>query len=381
VNKSVAFIVIAFTLLAGRSLAATYNFVNIADNSGPFSTFTDNPALNSSRVVAFHANFDAGGSGAYTGMGGALTTIADASNSYSSISWVDINDSGAVAFYGHPTTGNAGIFRSDGNGTPITTINAIGGVYSSIYTPISMNNAGVVIFGAERTDNAGIRGIYAGSGGAITPVVESTSGLDTKPGSTMPNINNAGTVAFNANLFTPSEAIYTRTAAGVVAPIAAVSGPYKSAMDNHPSISDNGTVTFLSTLDDNSQGLFMGNGGPVTTIGTTAGPYSGFINSAINSSDQFVFFAGVDTSQGGGRGLFTGPNPATDKIIRTGDALFGSTLTDMEFFHGLNDNGDVAFKYILANGQQGIALATVPEPASLSLLGLMLIAARRARKK
>jgi hypothetical protein len=244
-----------------------------------------------------------------------------------------------------------------------------------------MNNAGVVIFGAERTDNAGIRGIYAGSGGAITPVVESTSGLDTKPGSTMPNINNAGTVAFNANLFTPSEAIYTRTAAGVVAPIAAVSGPYKSAMDNHPSISDNGTVTFLSTLDDNSQGLFMGNGGPVTTIGTTAGPYSGFINSAINSSDQFVFFAGVDTSQGGGRGLFTGPNPVTDKIIRTGDALFGSTLTDMEFFHGLNDNGDVAFKYILANGQQGIALATVPEPASLSLLGLMLIAARRARKK
>jgi hypothetical protein len=45
--------------------------------------------------------------------------------------------------------------------------------------------------------------------------------------------------------------------------------------------------------------------------------------------------------------------------------LFGSSVTSSAFFRGLNDEGQIAFAYGLANGQKGIALATPRDPAVL----------------
>ena len=85
-----------------------------------------------------------------------------------------------------------------------------------------------------------------------------------------------------------------------------------------------------------------------------------------------------------GYGLFTGDGVTTNEIIGTGDPLFGSLITGFGISPtALNDSGQLAFYYSLANGTSGIALATpTPEPASSLLLALALglSLTRRARR-
>ncbi len=53
-------------------------------------------------------------------------------------------------------------------------------------------------------------------------------------------------------------------------------------------------------------------------------------------------------------------------MLKTGNLLFGSTVTDVRLSkQALNDAGQLAFSYTLADGRNGIAVAnTVPEPGS-----------------
>jgi hypothetical protein len=59
-------------------------------------------------------------------------------------------------------------------------------------------------------------------------------------------------------------------------------------------------------------------------------------------------------------------------VIKVGDALFGSTVAYLDMGNAaLNDVGQFAFSYRLANNVSGIAVANnVPEPGSTALLGL-----------
>lgn len=46
-----------------------------------------------------------------------------------------------------------------------------------------------------------------------------------------------------------------------------------------------------------------------------------------------------------------------DKVVAIGDPLFGSTVTQLGFFRGLNNRNDIVFNYTLADGREGIARA------------------------
>jgi hypothetical protein len=125
--------------------------------------------------------------------------------------------------------------------------------------------------------------------------------------------------------------------------------------------------------------VFTGNGGPPTTVVTNSGPFHDFgAGAAINDAGDIAFFADMDA---GGDGIFTGPDPLADKVIREGDALFGSTATEINYFRGLNDDGAIAFTYVLANGRAGVAVAAVPEPTGVLVLAIAtpILLSRRVR--
>jgi hypothetical protein len=97
---------------------------------------------------------------------------------------------------------------------------------------------------------------------------------------------------------------------------------------------------------------------------------------AINEVGKVAFVAG-----NGPNGIYTGDNPLLDKVISRGDRLFDSTLSSVQSSVDINNRGDIAFQYALANGVYGIAVArVVPEPRSAFLAVVSLaFCARRSR--
>jgi PEP-CTERM motif len=126
-------------------------------------------------------------------------------------------------------------------------------------------------------------------------------------------------------------------------------------------------------------GIFTGSGGPVTAVAAggllESGPFLDFgLLPSINNMGTVAFLAFLRPE---GSGIFTGPDAVADRVIGTGDPLFGSTVTSLEFARqGLNDAGQVAFVAQLADGRQVVVRAdpaqvgAVPEPSALALLAL-----------
>ena len=119
-------------------------------------------------------------------------------------------------------------------------------------------------------------------------------------------------------------------------------------------------ASYVFTNIADSTGIFAPSGGPVG-VGIGSGPLS------INNNGTGAFRGGLDN---GRVGVFTGPDPVADKVIASNEPLFGSTLVGVipgTSQHSgaidINDSGQIAFHYELADGRQGIAVAT-PTPAS-----------------
>jgi len=116
--------------------------------------------------------------------------------------------------------------------------------------------------------------------------------------------------------------------------------------------------------------ILTGSGGPLTTIADTRGPFSFLFGPSINDEGTVAFLAGLDA---GGAGIFIGPDVEADRVIATGDRLFGSPVSFVEFGGGqsLNDTGQIAFRAGLADGRVVLVRADpIPEPSSLFLLAV-----------
>lgn len=313
--------------LAGPPATPLYDAALPAD---PFLVFDTDPVINAGGAVAFTAGLKAGGSNLFTGSGGAPTPIYD----------------------------NPGALQG---------LNA--------FSP-SMNDAGFATTIANTTDNQ--FNIFFGNGGAtqrpyVTGPVYS--------GFALAAINNANLLAFTADLTAGGSALL-RGDGATTETLADNSGLIDVFLGSGLSFADNGSVVFLAGLDDGRQAALRADGVQVDVIAaTSAGGYSLFLEAAQNESGQVGLLAFLD---GGGFGLFAGPDRATDAVVKLGDSLFGSTVTALNFnANGMNDLGQYAFFYELADGRTGIAVAAVPEPAVVLLgasgLALSVGAVRRRR--
>ena len=371
-----AFLVLSAIVAAAGKAEAGYTFTFVADTTGPFSDFSP-VSLNGSGTVAFVARFDGSGAGVFTGNGGALTTITTTAtppfgNPFDPPS---INDAGTVAF-------SAGDRVLAGNGGPLVTIADTVGQFRDFPAgySASINAAGTVAFTAFLDLGGG--GIFAGTGGAVTPVLINSASFGSDSSI---SLNDAGTFAFRAYSRAGTISGVATLNGGLVTTIADSTGPL-NYFGTAPSLNNAGTMAFAAGIggqDGGVFGIYKGSGGALTTIADISGPFSYlgdfFVNQpSINAAGNVAFVANLDA---GGGGLYIGDGTATSEVIGVGDALFGSTITGFLISPtSLNDSGQVAFVYGLANGTTGIAIANpVPEP-SVSLLLLLSLGLGLARR-
>ena len=124
------------------------------------------------------------------------------------------------------------------------------------------------------------------------------------------------------------------------------------------------------------------------------GVLSSLSDPALNDLGQLAFVADIDLQDGGSTvdqfGLFFYDDLlGLTSVARTGDAFDGSTITDLRFTSGfslqdegsgLNDLGQVAYAYSLADGRSGVAVWTIPEPG-VAMTGLALLSLATLRRR
>jgi hypothetical protein len=153
-----------------------------------------------------------------------------------------------------------------------------------------------------------------------------------------PAINGTGTVAFEALTQTGIEGIFIGNGGTLMT--VATNGPgspfafFGPGMFAGPAINEEAAVAFRANLSIGGQGIFVGQGGSVTTIAETSGPPSGFQGVAINNSGTVGF--GFESIPG---------TPGNARIVTARDGVFVTIAEASGLFGGvsLNDRGVVAF--------------------------------------
>ena len=183
-----------------------------------------------------------------------------------------------------------------------------------------------------------------------------------------PVMNDTGAIAFGAIPDSGSPGVYVADN-GTLRRVAGTEDLKGFHYDVRLDMNDRGVIAVPSWL-----GIVKLEDGAVTVVGQGDA-------ASINNEGTVAYrreFSGADT------GIFTGPDLTADKVVRRGDPLFGSELRRLTFVGGpggINDRGDVVFKYELADRREGIAVArVVPEPTSAALPALVVPLLLRRRR-
>ena len=326
------------------------SIVSVDDTLGPRDRF-GRPSLNNRDQTAFTAVTDTGAQGAFRADSSGVSAIADNTARFASLApeEVAINDGGAVAFGAAEGPYRDGVFLGDGGS--VIAIAEPGGPVG----PPSVDDGGTVVFRVRL--ESGDTAIYASDGGPPRLIATTVDTPFSELGE--PSINNVGQVAFRTLEEEGAvESVWIADGAGLTR-IADTTGAL-SGFHGPVEVNDSGVVAFQAGLDDGGSAIYVAEGGSLTAIADTAGRFRGFngfgSGVGLNAEGAVAFVGELD---GGGGGLYLVARGLLEEVARLGDPLFGSTLTALGFSRALNDRGDLAFWYALADGRSGIALATL----------------------
>lgn len=386
--------------------------------NGSFSGFINQVAINDLGLVASQWS---GTHGVYSGNGVTVTPLGATGASYNSFGF---NLAGQASVY----TGSA-VRHVDPSGST-TTIAFSGqslpggvGSFANVYG-VSMNDSGehaflATLFGPQDNNE----GVYKGDGTTLFEIARegqaSPTGIGVYESFGSEQINNSGRVAFAAILRGAGgddTGLFAKDADGTAFELmrsghAAPGGGVFIYSDLWGAMSQNsaGHVAFAAKVagDDGSHtGIYTSDNGELSKIVRAGDPTSdgnrefesvsgslafsdndaiAFVASTINADDQVPSDPRVSLFYfDSARGLI--------EVVRTGDALLGSTIASIAFaptnsiagneVGGINTQGQVAYFARLEDGRGAMMIATVPEPSAILLIGAIAFgsAVRRRRK-
>ena len=285
-----------------------------------------------------------------------------------------VRDERPSIFRETPGVGRELLFRSD---DPSTSPTIDGTLLLEVYNP-TMNDSGHVSFygsvsGAADPANDGLGLFVIDEPSSISPVVregEVVPNGDTFAGFGRPIINDAGDLAFYALLTDdPSAELPDRENVGIYRRNA--NGVTEIVRDNQPAPSGDGTIDL-----------------PRFNVNLNRAPQFGR-RPVFNDAGQIVFLSDLSGTASGnedaGIFLFDDSSGLTE-VVRTGDSLLDSTVVDLGFTSllsvesdeefGFNDHGQIAYRFGLADGREGVALWTpnqmvLPNPLDCSGNGVV----------
>jgi len=284
--------------------------VTITRDRGQYDFLGVNPSINEGGEVSFAANLDGDGEAILRGDGGPLVTVAT-------------TEPGRFNFFGFDT---------------------------------SINDGARVAFKAELDESSDFdEGLFSGRGGPIrTHYLASTSPFDGSDSG--PSMNDQGEIAFHEFLDEGDEGIFRTDRDGGFVTIADTKGPI--GFVDQPSIDNRGQTAFVAFFDEGGEAILLGNGGPLTTVASTDGPFGsfGFGGPSLNDAGQVAFTASSDESFD--QALYLWERGVIRTIITPGDALAGSSVTNVvSCREALDDGGAVAFVAQLADGRSVVVRA------------------------
>ncbi len=307
---------------------------------------------------------------------------------------------------------------------------AVSGAEVTVIQRPVFDAAGNVAFRATEfgggLDNSTNEVIYRGQAGSLVEVVREGDAVPHIPGSKYVDLDKAaladnGATVFMSFIDQPSRlGLFVAEPGGNHRTVAlqgeaAPSGPGVTfaSIVGTPVVNSTAQVLFSANLNDAAttgfdRGLFFHDGAElqqlIRTGDTAPGGGPGEFNNVLvdiglNDNGQAAFTAvlsgaGVGTSNDRAL-LFVDTDGEIYSVIREGDAFDGGIVESFNFsggvdageglyigdqYSGLNNAGQVAFSYQLTNNRHGVAVWTVPEPTTATLLaalGLATLAGRR----
>lgn len=382
-----------------------YTFVKLADSYSAGTPYAElslewEAVLNDSAEVAFRAKLKSNGKSGIFLMSGVKTTpIFKETKESTDFGAMSINDKRTVSFW-----------ASHAGDIPYTAVyatkpgsTAVDKVADSLTPPFaniareytSINKTGNVVFGAELNKNTRKgSGEFIGNTNYTADIADSINRGDIAnkngpfvnflqtgfSGSVGPAVNNGDKVAFWAQLnklLPPDDPAWTIICGGdpscypgyVVGVFLASPTGIKMIADTRGEY-----LNFASQMDMNDAGtiayMFRGDGNNNDTDGSLAlrginlyksgwfgakstlyvdnnGDYSRFGAVNINNKGQLAFLATLDPAADFSTlGIFTGPNPETDTLVKIGDTLDGKTVSMVSCCFAnkaINNNGQIVF--------------------------------------
>ncbi len=370
---------------------------------GQFTSFRA-PSIDGNDVV--YQGFSDGNSGIFGVLNGTPTRIADESitapgnpSPFTSFrEFVTISD-GVVMFIGDGpgpiiqgvyayNNGSLSTIANDGTQDPF----GAGNLNAGGSDPISNVGNSIAI---EVVDGDGNNAIYTSINGTLAEVVDTTApapgGVGNFGSFDEPQINANGKVVFEADDSNSNDGIYTNIT-GPITKVVDVNDAVPGGTGNFTSLNDptidGNDIVFVGNDSSSNTGIYgVFNGGPITKLvdkndaapGGT-GNFTSFSFNSVVYRDGIVVFRGFDGN--GVSGLYfldvLGGGSLT-QIIAAGDQINGETVDSISFLRSGFDGRNIAFVANFDAIDRAIFTATIPEPASLALLGLGGLALMRRR--